>query len=298
MSRPLKLVGADMQMFSDANLAFLAYLTRAAYAAQVNASGTGAIYVGGTGTTIGSASDTSSTQSINTNPGTGFGTITQYPGYPAIGGETDASYTYKQNRTVSATFPSTATLNASSYLVWDGATGVRLANTLADFTDEIINEAVNQMKNGDQVGTYRISTASPGTGWTDKGVWFADTTYSAGTTNYRLYLRTSNTGTAWPQTGMMKIGTAGVIQDTTNITTTSAIVAQILLPILQMRVSSGDFLYSVDGAAGGNNRGSFNNTKQTGTSYSQASSPSGPYSSIATPSGTAVLQNTWFLNLS
>ena len=61
-----------------------------------------------------------------------------------------------------------------------------------DFVDTILSDTISEAVSGDEVGTYRVSTGSPGGGWTDKGAVFTNTIYSNNSqTTWRLYLRTS-----------------------------------------------------------------------------------------------------------
>ena len=297
MTRPLKLDGSSgLIEFSDADIASWAYYLRIAYAAQLNAGGNGSINLGGTGTTIGSASDTSSTAITNSQTRNYSGGA-DYPAAPGvIGSEVDATYTYKQIRTVPA-FPTTATLNSHGYLGFDGGTGLQIVNTQAGFNAEIIAEALNQMKTGDQIGTYRVQTVSPGANWTDKGAWFADTTYSAGTTTSRLYLRTAGTApTAAAQ--HIKVDGYGLAPFTAEtINASSNLIQQILLPALTRRLSDGDLRYTVSTSTGGvAQRGSWTDTKQTSTATSYSFTNPTYYTSTI-PSGVAVTQNTYYLNI-
>lgn len=69
MARPLRIDGTSgLIEMSDADLDRICYYLRVAYANQLNSNGAGRIFIGATDTVIGTASDTSSTQEVASNP--------------------------------------------------------------------------------------------------------------------------------------------------------------------------------------------------------------------------------------
>lgn len=298
MVRPLKYDSGNLQEFSDADLDRLCYNLKVAYADQLNSNGNGYIYSGSGETSIGSASDTSSTQRTNTTVRIVNDGITQgYPSYPGIGSETDATYAYRQKRTVPS-FPSASTMNTDGYVYYSNDEVV-VANTAAHLYDEILSQTITDMRTGDEIGTYRISASTPTNGgagtWTDKGTWFVDSTYSAGSTTYKLWLKRSLT--TIPGTEVLPVGLDGDDLKQRPISKTDNIIANVLLPALTRRINDGDLQYTViTSTPGGVNRGAFTDTKQTGTTNTQSfSSPN--YNSTSTPSGSATTQTTYYLNL-
>jgi len=277
---------------SDADLDKLCYRLRRAYADQLNANGNGSLNVGGSGTTIGSASDTSRTQRVNT------GSNTQP--YPGTGTETDASFTYKQNRNIPSS-PSSTTLNNDGFVIIDGTSGV-ISATESQIVSTIITQTITDMRTGDEVGTYRISTSNPGGGtWVNKGAWFTDTTYS-GSTTYYLWLKTLNSTS--PGTDIYPLGIDGTLGlKELFISISSNLVQNILLPILTRNMAN-DLYYQVSTSSSSINRGAFLDTRLSSTSNSQSNPPAGTnpgssdvYRSFSTPSGSAATFQNYYLIL-
>ena len=293
MSRPLRIDGtAGLIEMSDADLDKLCYRLRRAYADQLNANGNGSLNVGGSGTTIGSASDTSRTERVNT------GSNTQP--YPGTGTETDASFTYKQNRNIPSS-PSSTTLNNDGFVIIDVTSGV-ISATESQIVSTIITQTITDMRTGDEVGTYRISTSNPGGGtWVNKGTWFTDTTYS-GSTTYYLWLKTLNSTS--PGTDIYPLGIDGTLGlKELFISVSSNLVQNILLPILTRNMAN-DLYYQVSTSSSSINRGAFLDTRLSSTSNSQSNPPAGTnpgpsdvYRSFSTPSGSAATFQNYYLIL-
>jgi len=73
-------------------------------------------------------------------------------------------------------------------------------------------------------------------------------------------------------------------------------IQNVLLPTLTRRISNGDLEYSVAAATSGENRGIYTNTKQTASTATYSfSNPT--YYTTNTPSGVAVIQDTFYFNL-
>lgn len=294
MARPLKIDGTSgVQEMSDAELDGICYLLRVAYANQLNSGGTGSINVGGTGTSIGSATDTSATQQT-ASQGRDYVGGSDYPAAPGTGYETDATFNYKQVKTGIPGFPSNATLDSSGFLIIDGTSGLRVVNTEAQIYAEIIAQTLTDMKTGDEVGTYRVATGSPGTGWVDKGTFFTDTTYSAGSTTWKYFLKTS--GTASTVTLPMMLSGTDITEATGTFDQSHAMIQNVLLPCLTRRINSGDLVYNVNTSGSAINRGSFTNTYQAGSATSNSfSNPT--YYTTSTPSGGTSVVATYTLSL-
>ena len=303
---PLKFDGTNsLQDMTTAELERVTYYTQVAYAAQMNGNGDGYVFVGSGATTIGSASDTSSTQQVNTvTRGINDGVIQGYPAFPGIGSETDTVYSYQQDRTTPGAV-SSANFNLNGLLFYDSANDeLEPFSTEAQLADVIIDQAITNMRTGDEVGSYRVSTSAPTNGgagtWTDKGVFFADTTYSAGTTNYKLWLKTaldSVPGSDVFPVGLDSDGSGTPVGNIHQrvITDNGRLIQNVLLPALTRKMSSGLY-YSVATSISGINRGPFTDTKQTGvTNTNQFVNPF--YRSISSPSGTASTVTTYYLNM-
>jgi len=300
MVRPLEFLSGNLESMSDADLDRLQYYLRVAYAAQLDAGGDGSISVGSSQTSIGSASDTSSTQQTATTVRiVNDGIIQTFPAYPGLGTETDSTFNYQQDQTVPS-FPSASTLNADGYAFYDNTAGaVQTANTASHLYDEVLAQCITDMRTGDEVGTYRISTTTPTDGgagtWADKGTWYTDSTYDAGTTTYKLWLKTA-LGTV-PGSDIEPVGLDGSDLKERGILNSNNLIQNVLLPALTRRMSSGDLLYTViTSAPSGVNRGTFTDTRQTTASNTQSfSNPN--YNSTSTPTGSATVQTTYYLNL-
>lgn len=290
MSRPLRIDGtAGLQEMSDADLDRVCYYLRVAYANVLQSGGHGSVNVGGSGTTIGSMSDTSRTQRVNT------GSNTQPA--PGTGTETDATFTYKQVRTGPSS-PSDNTLNTQGFQIIDGTSGT-IAATEAQIAATIISQTIQDMRLGDEVGTYRVSTSNPGGGtWVNMGTWFTDTTYS-GTTTYKLWLKTAHTSVPGSNVYPVSAEYPAVGLREVNITTSSNLVQNILLPVLQRDLLSNNSLHyqqtiSSFSYNSGVNRGTVSDTRLSGTSNTQSNPPGGTnpgpsdvYRTFSTPSGSA-----------
>ena len=300
MSRPLyyDASGAsnviNLRAMTDAELDALAHSVRVAYAAQLNAGGEGSLFVGSSGSTsIGSLRDTLSTQvltpqSVGQSPGNQPGTE-QYPPYPGIGHDQSAALTYfRQKRTTPPSFPNTTTLGTHSYLCLDGSYDIKVAKDESDIISGIINVCLDELKSGDLVGSYKVQINSPGTNWADKGAWFIDTTYdNADNITYKLWLRTSATSVN-ADVLPLKLDN-NEIKRHTDISSTSGIVQNVLLPTMTRRLSTGTSLcYDVDSTiSAGVSRGLFKNTRfnqEVNTRFiTNAGQPDEVYRSLSTP---------------
>mgnify|MGYP000344936057 CR=1 FL=1 len=182
-------------------------------------------------------------------------------------------------------------------------------STEAELAAVIIDQAITNMRTGDEVGSYRVATTTPTNGgagtWTNKGTFFSDTTYSAGTTTYILYLKTALSSV--PGSNIYPVGlyAPGGTPDGNlaqrDITNSGILIQNILLPALTRKMSSGLY-YSVATSVSGINRGTFTDTKLSGTTNSQnftgaSYTAAGFYQSISTPSGSAGTVSTYYLNM-
>ena len=295
---------------SSVQLERLTYYLQAAYAAQLNASGDGYVFVGSGATTIGSATDTSATQQINSVQRiVNDGIIQGYPAYPGVGSETDTTYSYQQDRTVPAAI-SSGSFNRYGMLYYDSANDhLEPFSTEAELAAVIIDQAITNMRTGNEVGSYRVSTSTPSSGgtgtWTDKGTFFTDTTYGGTVATFKLWLKTAQTTV--PGTDLFPIGleddgggtpTGNIINRDFN-TGAGTLIAEVLLPALTRKMSSGMY-YTVATSTSGENRGAFTDTKLSGTTNTQLFQQDGAnyfYRSISTPSGTGTTVATYYLNM-
>ena len=301
MTRPLYFDGSNtLQQMSDAQLDRLCYYLAVAYAAQLNASGNGYVNVGVGGTSIGSA--VNQVKTVQTNTVTRIlndGIIQTYPAYPGTGTSTVATYNYYQDRGVPAA-PSDATFNSSGYVYTDGSNNLQVENTDAGIYAEILAQTIADIQSGHEVGSYRVATTTPTSGgagtWVSKGTFFSDTTYSAGTTTYNYYLKTGLTTVPGSNVYPVGLDTSDNNLKQRPIGNADALVANVLLPMLTRRMSSGLY-YTVSTTSAGTNKGSFTDTWQTGVTNTQSFDGT-YYRSTSTPSGAAVVRATYYFYIS
>jgi hypothetical protein len=301
MVRPLRYDSGNLQQMTDANIDRLLYYLRVAFADQLNNSGDGYVYVGSGNTDIGTANDTSATQqSASVTRIVNDGIIQTYPAAPGTGTEIDNAYNFRQDRTEPSA-PTTDQLNKDGYLFYDSG-NLTAASTNAHFYDELISQCITDMRTGDEVGTYRISSTTPTNGgagtWTDKGTVFVDSTYSAGSTTYKLWLKTALDTV--PGSDVFPVGLdsdlSGNIRERI-ITDNSRLIRNVLLPTLTRNMDANPGLYyTVSSTQTGENRGAFTDTKQTASTTSDNFDGTF-YTRTSTPSGAAVTQTTYYLNL-
>lgn len=314
MVRPLRLDGTSaLRQMSDADLTRLQYNLSVAFATKLNAGNDyGGLRVGSAANynLIGSATDTKRQQVQASQARTllaaddvdpdGAGPVApgDWPAAPATTSTTVTTYNYYQWLGSSATYPSTSALDAKSYLYWNGSALRTAGATESQLVDEVVSGAITDMLSGTEVGTYRVATSAPAGGtWVDKGTWFVDTTYSAGSTTYKLWLKTAHSST--PGTDYDPVGWNNVssyIKEVSN-SSAGALVQDILLPVLQRRITlSGDLNYSIVTSLTGTNRGSFVDSIQTGSTPSYVfTDPT--YFTTSTPSGAATATATRYLQI-
>lgn len=308
---PMFYGGSDsIKDMNAANLERLTYYLQTAYAAQLNGSGNGYVFVGSGETTIGSATDTSATQQINsTQRIINDGIIQGYPSYPGVGSETDTTYSYQQKRTVPSAV-SSGDFNRYGMLYYDsGNDHLEPFSTEAELAAVISDQAITNMRTVDEVGSYRVSTSAPSSGgagtWVDKGTFFVDTTYGGTVSTFKLWLKTALDSV--PGQDLFPIGLEddGGGTPTGNIinrdfgTGAGTLINEVLLPALTRKMSSGLY-YTVSTSQTGENRGAFTDTKLSGTTNSQLLQQDGSnyfYRSISTPSGSGTTVATYYLNM-
>jgi len=299
-----------MREASDSEMGLLRYNLAVAYGDSINngignqgciTTGTGKADIfspGGSG-----CNDTKRNQASSSNTA-GGSAAEDYPAYPGASVSTVSTTRWQQNfDTVGS--PSNATYNSSSYLYYTGNNfDFRYLGVEADIVSTIISDTISEMRTGHGVGTYYVGTGAPfllGNGtWTDKGVCMSDTTYSNGTTTYRLYLK-RNLSDPSPYTGGQKPlyrwqGSPQGFKEI-DLGTGGSLIQNVLLPILRRNNSgSGKLQYQVKTSSSGLARGSMIDRRQEGVSHSRNySSPN--YTSTTTPSGGSSNITTYYLNL-
>lgn len=298
MSRPLRIITAgaaadNLIEFSDAQLERLSYLLRVAFSDHLEARGTnsGRVYVGSGGTAIGSLTDHKSTARTATKQRNNSGGA-DYPAYPGLGTTDVETYNFRQHRG-DHDAPTNTVRNADGYVQIYDTNHIRVAGTSA-IISAVIDDAISEIRTGDEVGSYRIATSTPTNGgagtWDNIQTWFEDTTYSEGTTTYNLYLKRSLDDVPGSAAKPLKLRSDYHLQEA-SIATDENLIQNVLLPLLLKKgiTDDGSLRYVVGTSvpSGGVNRGSFSDTKQTTASNTQSfSNPT--YSRTSTPSGNAV----------
>ena len=298
--------------WSDGEIGSLRYNLAVAFADYLNAGGIGSVGAVSTGT--GKADifnpggsgvvDTRRNQQSNSNTA-GGDAGEDYPAYPSTTISTITTTRFQQNLD-STTEPTATTKTDHSFLYYTG-TGYEFAYASAeqDFLDTFISDTISEMRSGHGIGTYYISTTAPsylGAGtWTDKGIVYTDTTYSAGSTIYRLYLKRNltdpssyapsfSTSHRWHTSGSVGFHP----QD---IGTTSTLIQNVLLPYLRRALSGASSLqYEISTTNNGINRGSMIDKRQEGITQSQIYTDPN-YISTVTPSGAASNITTYYFKL-
>ncbi len=257
----------SLRKMTDTQLASLRYQLRLAYASVLNSNGNGRLYTGGSNN-VGQAHSTEYTygqSQNNRNWNTSDGE--DWPAYPSTGTTTRSTTTFTQTRT-NATFPSDANLRDYGWLYWQGSTtafNMRVISAEQDFVDTILTDTISEAYNGDEVGTYRVATGSPGSGWTSKGAVFTNTIYSNNSqTTWNLYLKTSGTD---PGGGQYPIGYNGGFKRRATGSGDS-LIQTLLLPMLHRRVANNGALnYNINGS--GTGRGTMTDTRYSSSTTNQ-----------------------------
>ena len=325
--RPIKwnYTNDAFQEWTNDEIGALRYNLAVAYADYLNAGGIGSCGAVSTGT--GKADiynpggsgvvDTRRNQQSNSNTAGGpdygsgkfgvgaAGSDEDWPAYPSTTISTVSTTRWQQNLD-STTEPTAQTKTDHAFLYYTG-TGYefRYISAEQDFVDTIISDTISEMRSSHGIGTYYIATGAPsylGAGtWTDKGIVFTDTTYSAGSTIYRLYLKRNVTDPSpyapsfptshrWHTTGSVGFHPQ-------NIGVTSTLVQNVLLPYLRRAQSgAGALQYEVSTTNNGINRGSMIDKRQEGITQSQIYTDPN-YISTVTPSGAASTITTYYFKL-
>lgn len=302
---PLKVDGtAGLREMNSADIDYVVYLTMTGFAQRMLIAGEEAsIFPGGAGTNIGSVQETISTPISNTQARNNSG-APDYPAAPGTIGSTTVTTTFRQNDNI-APYPSNAVADVDGYLIIDGTNGVRVQYDEADIITEIMQDCAIHMRENVStptgikgIGTCRVSTGSPGADWTNARSWYVDRTFSAGNTDYRLWVKTSGTFTG--ASNLIHIdGTAGMKETPNPVNGTSGAYYNWLGVILQRYINNNGYLkYNVNttGATTGVNRGTWGDTRQTGTTnVFTFSNPT--YFATTNPAGAAVNLNNYEIGL-
>lgn len=206
--RPFKIDGTSgLKEMSNAELDYISYLTRVAYAAVSHGPGHLRINSAPAGfSSIGAVTDEArSVGRQTTNIGDVFGVGPSNSNVSAPGTASNVTYTVYQNYNNSADVPSVANWNLGPLVSADGTYNnvqplgyINGVQTLQDVYDTLIDPIIQDIEAGG-VGIFKLATTSPGGDWTSIGDSMANRAVTAGntggpsTTTYTLYKRTAET---------------------------------------------------------------------------------------------------------
>lgn len=341
--RPLKAIASGLQEFSDSELDRLSYNIRKAFATSILPvnNGQGRVFIGGaSGDSIGTATNsyrtnvtssvgdggfTGTTADAGYGPDEGFnpnpaGTNLPFPSddggdYPqplATGVTTEAAIVFRQLRTAPSALAD-ATFDSYGYFVFDQTSEIIVETSETNIFDTVVSDVVYQMREGDEVGTYRLSTSTPTNG--GAGTWdnivssaFTDTIYTGGVTdvNYNLYLKRSLTTEPGSYVELINYGSGQF--NGIDSTDTSDIITNIFLPLVRRRFSQTasssvvnlNYTLSTTAPNGTSqfNRGTVLDTRLDSTSYTYNFALPDSYSTTSTPSGSVTTQTTYYFYIS
>ena len=251
-----------LQEMTDAEIEqyYSAILTKD-FADNTDGSGTGEINIGGSGTTIGTATDTKRDDAVGTHPTDGAAS-------------TVTTYTAKQVETVL----SESVTNRPLGYVSSGTVGMHEFDDTeldTDIVDKIVDDLVAQ---GDYtIGQYKLSTSTPSGGtWTARYT-LADTERDGDTTNHYIWQKTAATSSANSNYKPLKVtgGGAGVQEMTV------AEMEQISNHVRNHIISSGKGKYVLQASAPGSgtwvDQGTFTDTRKEVTSQNYSGNYTGAY---------------------
>ena len=251
-----------LQEMTDAEIEqyYSAILTKD-FADNTDGSGTGEINIGGSGTTIGTATDTKRDDAVGTHPTDGASS-------------TVTTYTAKQVESTASESITNRPLGYES----SGTVGMHEftdSELDSDILDKIVDDLVAQ---GDYtIGQYKLATSSPTGGtWTSRYT-LTDTEVDGDSINYYIWQKTTATSSAVDNYKPLKVtgGGAGVQEMTV------AEMEQIVPNLRNYMISSGKGKYVLQAAAPGSgtwvDQGSFIDTKKEVTAQNYTGAYSGTY---------------------
>lgn len=308
MTQPLKYArGMDipegtLQQMTVEEFSLFRYNLRVRYANDVFIGGTGAIALGATPSFP--YSNTLRTQ-VTTGPAP-----SAYPG--ASTGVVTQTFNYGQNLTGAPATPSDFTFSYAQFTN-DDFIQERDVNRIIDF---IVNPCIAEMRNADgmftgnndEVGTYRVSITSPGTGWSDMGVFFTDSAYlHTPGINQKLWLRMTATAPSTSLPVPLRIVRTTIDGNNSfafqeHSAAPGGALENLVYPMLvnRLNVAGGPLKYTVTTTEPALTRGSFVDTQRQGGSnvVDLPLRNLDDYRTQATPLGTPMAFVSYYLGLS
>lgn len=202
VTKPLFYGNNILKEFTDAELDYLSYSIRVAYVNELLASDNvpGKISLSNISnySLIGTAADRYRNIATQTRPNDSLpapGTDSNPNTIGALDLNLSVTTYYFFQHNVIPTYPSTSLLNSNSYITFDTTTNnLKIAGgTENDIASTVIEDVKNQIKSGDELGSYRISLSAPTNGtWNNITTAFIDTRYLENDVTFYLYLKVSN----------------------------------------------------------------------------------------------------------
>lgn len=271
--RPFKIDGTSgLKEMSDADLDYISYLTRQAYAALSNGPGHLTINSAPAGfSSIGAVTDEArATGRRSTDIGNTFGVGPSNSNVTAPGTLSSTTYTMYQSYNSSSAVPSDSDWNAGPLVAADSTYNniqplgyINGVQTLADVYDTLIDPIIQDIEGGG-MGIFRLATSQPSGDWTSTGMSMANRAVSAGstagpsTTTYTLWKRTSESAPTTVRPVKLD-GKSGERRDFKEMT--DAEITAYTLPLLYNRINEGSRLvYTFGFDSSGVDAGSFTET--------------------------------------
>jgi hypothetical protein len=221
---------------------------------------------------------------------------------PENTGYNETTYLYYQRRNHATAVPDATTINTMGILYWTTPDLKIGPISETDLRDTLADHCLTQMLSGDEVGTYRVSSAMPNTasgitgGWVDQGSFYHDQIYDAtindGGTNvdYRLWLKTANTTEPTSPDNYIRWDDSNSEIQLENSTISSSL-SKIFHDVYGNIILRRHLLYDVSATNSGTHRGTFSNkvwSSQSDVLSGPSAPPSPVYTRTYTPEGTLV----------
>lgn len=283
MTRPLYYSGVgQLREMTDGDQALLRHNLQQAYANHLRNGGAGRFALGGSNSGVAINTErTRRTGSGNNSPGV------QGSDYPGTGTTNRAQYGFNQ------TTPSLAISDSEAMLAWNGSAIQRMGDSLLD--DDLFLDVRAQILTGNELGSYRIQSSSPGTGWHNFGQVWRDSIYNNSQQSTKnLYLKnggvTAPTNT--PRDTLYWNGSAIQLND--QIGVNSTLIQNYLLPRFVNWSFTNGLRWRVNTSNVGTNRGTLVDRRRTSTSNTRG----GGDTYISTPTGGAFTFRTYYFHAS
>ena len=289
----------DLQMYDATQIETLSYYLRKRYADLLNTvadtegnvrqSNPDSEYV-----FMGGAPERHRSQGVRTKTDDDLPTTDDTVFGPENTGSVDTTYLYYQRRDHATAVPDATTINNMGILHWTTPDLKIGPISETDLRDTLADHCLTQMLSGDEVGTYRVSSAMPNTasgitgGWVDQGSFYHDQIYdNISNVDYRLWLKTANTTEPTsPDNWIRWDDSNSEIQMESS--TISSSLSKIFHDVYGNIILRRHLLYDVSTTNSGTHRGTFSNMIYESTSDVLSGPAGGVYTRTYTPEGSLV----------